>query len=138
MFLDAEARQAELRAKSEQNGPAFKIANDPRITRVGWFLRKTCLDETPQIFNVLRGEMSLVGPRPLPVVESHKCEMWHRLRLTVLPGLTCIWQVSGGRNVTFEEWMRMDLDYIRNRSVSLDLTLLAKTFLKVVRSRGSV
>jgi lipopolysaccharide/colanic/teichoic acid biosynthesis glycosyltransferase len=138
MTVNAESQQQVLREKSEQNGPAFKIKDDPRITRVGYYLRKSCLDEIPQLFNVLRGDMSLVGPRPLPVGESHACDMWHRQRLTVLPGMTCIWQVAGGRDVSFEEWMRMDLDYIRRRSLWLDLNLLFQTFFKVVRHRGSV
>ncbi len=138
MTADADTQKAILRLNSEQDGPAFKIENDPRITRVGYYLRKTCIDEVPQIINVLRGEMSLVGPRPLPVDESQDCRMWHRQRLSVLPGLTCIWQVIGGRKVTFEEWMRMDLEYIRKRSLGLDLKLLVLTLLKVVRYRGSV
>ncbi len=138
MRFDAEAMKTQLRGISEQDGPAFKIENDPRVTRMGYFLRKSCLDELPQLINVLKGDMSLVGPRPLPVDESQSCEMWHRQRLAVAPGLTCIWQVFGGRQVSFEEWMRMDLDYIQRRSLWLDFKLLVCTFFKVVQQRGSV
>jgi len=91
MVIDAEAKQDELREQSEQDGPAFKLKDDPRVTKVGKYLRKSCIDELPQLFNVLVGQMSLVGPRPLPVGESEQCNAWQRQRLSVLPGCTCIW-----------------------------------------------
>jgi lipopolysaccharide/colanic/teichoic acid biosynthesis glycosyltransferase/GGDEF domain-containing protein len=137
MCTDAEAMKAQLRKFSEQDGPAFKLTNDPRITPLGHFLRKTCIDELPQLWNVLRGEMSLVGPRPLPVDESRNCKSWQRRRLGVKPGLTCIWQVDGGIHVTFDQWMRMDLDYAASRSPARDAKLLWKTFTKVLLRRAS-
>ena len=138
MVLDAEAKQASLRDVSEQDGPAFKLKNDPRITRVGATLRKSCIDELPQLVNVLVGQMSLVGPRPLPVSESTECSPWQRMRLTVLPGLTCTWQARGGRNVSFDQWMRMDLDYIRNRGFVSDVRLIVETAFIALLQRGSV
>ena len=138
MAVDAEARQAELRELSEQDGPAFKLKNDPRVTTCGKYLRKTCIDELPQLFNVLIGQMSLVGPRPLPVHESTACTVWQRKRLEVLPGITCIWQVHGGRETKFEEWMRMDMEYLRRRSFSYDLQLIFETALVALLHRGSV
>ncbi|MEL7499609.1 MAG: sugar transferase [Planctomycetota bacterium] len=138
MVTDAEAKQAELRNKSEQDGPAFKLTNDPRVTWVGKYLRKSCVDELPQLVNVLTGEMSLVGPRPLPIAESVACKAWQRARLTVLPGLTCTWQAHGGRDVKFEQWMRMDLDYIERRSFLFDLKLIAETAVIALMHRGSV
>ncbi len=123
---------------NEQDGPAFKIKNDPRVTTVGKYLRKTCIDELPQLLNVLKGEMSLVGPRPLPVDESLNCAWWHRRRLDVAPGMTCIWQVDGGRDIPFDEWMRMDLEYIRCRGFRTDTRLIAKTFFVTLLHRGSV
>ncbi len=138
MRQGAEAEQHQFRAMSEQDGPAFKVKDDPRLTPVGKYLRKTCIDELPQLVNVLKGEMSLVGPRPLPVEESFDCSHWQRRRLDVLPGMTCTWQVVGGREIPFEEWMRMDLDYIQRRSPLTDATLLTRTFLVTVLHRGSV
>jgi len=138
MVVDAEAKQASLREVSEQDGPAFKLKNDPRITAVGAKLRKSCIDELPQLVNVLVGQMSLVGPRPLPVSESTECSTWQRMRLTVLPGLTCTWQAHGGRNVSFDQWMRMDLDYIRNRSFVSDVRLIIETAFLALLQRGSV
>lgn len=138
MRPDAEKLQRELLDKNEQDGPAFKIERDPRVTRVGKLLRKTCIDELPQLINVLKGEMSMVGPRPLPVSESYASRPWHRHRLVTLPGLTCIWQVSGARKVKFDQWMRMDLEYIQRRSPWFDLGLLFRTLLVVLAQRGSV
>ena len=138
MVNDAESQQAKLRAQSEQDGPAFKLTNDPRVTAIGKYLRKSCIDELPQLINILKGDMSLVGPRPLPVSESHACKAWQRARLAVLPGLTCIWQAYGGRNVKFEQWMRMDLDYIQKRSFLFDLKLILDTAMIAVMHRGSV
>jgi lipopolysaccharide/colanic/teichoic acid biosynthesis glycosyltransferase len=137
MCVDAEEQKAELRSLNEQDGPAFKIVNDPRVTGVGRFLRKTSIDELPQLFNVLLGDMSLVGPRPLPVDESQRCEAWQRRRLDVTPGLTCIWQVRGRSQVTFSEWARMDVQYIRSRSLLADLALLVKTIPAVLFRRGA-
>jgi lipopolysaccharide/colanic/teichoic acid biosynthesis glycosyltransferase len=138
MIENAEEMKDSLRTLSEQDGPAFKIGDDPRLTQVGRFLRKTCIDELPQLINVLRGEMSLVGPRPLPVLESAGCTYWQRKRLEVLPGLTCIWQVQGGRDTKFVEWMRMDMEYLRRRSFLFDLRLIMQTIVLAFSYRGSV
>jgi lipopolysaccharide/colanic/teichoic acid biosynthesis glycosyltransferase len=137
MVADAEALKADLHALNEQDGPAFKIKNDPRVTRIGKFLRKTSLDELPQLINVLKGEMTLVGPRPLPMKESDQCHRWHRRRLDVTPGLTCVWQVSGRSEVYFDEWMRMDMQYIRRRSLLGDLSLIVRTIPAVLLRRGA-
>lgn len=136
MVENAECLQEELRHLSEQNGPAFKIENDPRLTWVGRFLRRTCFDEVPQLINVLQGDMTLVGPRPLPVNESRACTRWQRRRLDVTPGMTCIWQVSQCRD--FEDWMRMDLEYIERAGFWLDMRLLLQTAKFVLLRRASV
>jgi lipopolysaccharide/colanic/teichoic acid biosynthesis glycosyltransferase len=136
MRPDAEQQQSELRDYSEQDGPAFKMRDDPRTTWIGCWLRSTSLDELPQFWNVLRGEMSLVGPRPLPVRESLQCLSWQRQRLLVAPGLTCIWQVRGRSTVPFTEWMRMDVEYIRRKSLLFDLRLLLSTVPSIVLQRG--
>jgi exopolysaccharide biosynthesis polyprenyl glycosylphosphotransferase len=137
MVQDAEARLAELRDQNEADGPLFKMANDPRITRVGRFLRKTSLDEVPQLWNVLRGDMSLVGPRPaLP----HETEEWDALltqRLRVKPGITGMWQVSGRSDTSFEDYTRLDLYYVDNWSLATDLAILAKTVPVVVLRKGA-
>jgi lipopolysaccharide/colanic/teichoic acid biosynthesis glycosyltransferase len=137
MVVDAEAKKVLLKAKSEQDGPAFKIKDDPRITRIGKFLRKTSIDELPQLWNVLRGDMTLVGPRPLPVNESDACEGWQRRRLDVTPGLTCIWQVRGRSRVSFAEWVRMDVTYIRRRTFLHDVAILMQTIPAVLMRRGA-
>jgi lipopolysaccharide/colanic/teichoic acid biosynthesis glycosyltransferase len=136
MRVGADSQQAALRDYSEQDGPAFKMTDDPRTTWVGRWLRWTSLDELPQLWNVLRGEMSLVGPRPLPTRESLQCLSWQRQRLQVVPGMTCIWQVRGRSTVSFEQWMRMDLQYVRRRSILCDLGLLLTTGPALVWSRG--
>jgi lipopolysaccharide/colanic/teichoic acid biosynthesis glycosyltransferase len=135
MVANAESIKESLAHRNIQDGPAFKIENDPRITRMGRFLRKTAIDELPQLWNVLRGDMSLVGPRPLPCNESVGCRQWQRRRLDVTPGVTCTWQVFGGTKVTFAEWMRMDLRYARKRSLWKDVRLLVLTIPSIIRRR---
>jgi exopolysaccharide biosynthesis polyprenyl glycosylphosphotransferase len=139
MATDAEQRKAELAALNEMTGPVFKVTNDPRVTPVGRFLRKWSVDEFPQLINVLRGEMSLVGPRPLPVDEVERFDdPAHRRRLSVKPGLTCLWQVSGRNNVCdFKEWVRLDLEYIDNWSLWLDLKILCRTVPVVLVGTGA-
>jgi exopolysaccharide biosynthesis polyprenyl glycosylphosphotransferase len=138
MVSDAEQRLAELALQNEVSGPVFKMKEDPRVTRVGRFLRRTSLDELPQLFNVLRGEMSLVGPRPLPVRDYKGfTEDWHRRRFSVRPGITCLWQVSGRSSVGFDQWMELDMRYIDHWSLWLDLKILLRTVPAIVRGRGA-
>ena len=124
-------------AENEQTGPIFKMRQDPRITRVGRFLRKTSLDEAPQFWNVFRGDMTLVGPRPPIPAEVAEYEPWQRRRLDVVPGLTCLWQVEGRSDIGFVDWMRMDLRYIRRRTLKLDLWILWRTPLAILLGRGA-
>jgi len=137
MTVDAEARRRELEHLNEVDGPVFKIRDDPRVTRAGKVLRKLSLDEFPQLWNVMTGEMTLVGPRPPLPVEVEKYEPWMLQRLEVTPGITCFWQASGRSNVTFEEWMRMDLDYIRQCSVLTDIKILVRTIPAVLFGKGA-
>ena len=128
MVVNAEDLKPQLAAQNEMDGPVFKIAKDPRITRVGRFLRRTSLDELPQLINVLRGEMSMVGPRPPLPDEVEAYTDYQRLRLIVTPGLTCTWQTHPNRNnIPFQKWVEMDLDYIQNRTMWLDIKLILKT-----------
>lgn len=127
MYVDAEDRLEELMHLNEQSGPVFKITNDPRITRIGKFIRKTSLDELPQLLNVLKGDMSIVGPRPALPRETIQYTPYQMQRLLVKPGITCIWQVSGRNNIEFEEWVELDLEYIQKRSVLLDMKLILMT-----------
>ena len=120
------------------NGPVFKMKNDPRVTRVGRFLRKTSLDELPQLINVLQGSMSFVGPRPLPTEEVEKFEGWERRRLSMKPGITGLWQVAGRSHIDFREWIKLDLEYIDNWSLWLDFKILLKTIPAVLSGRGAM
>ena len=135
MVVDAEQQQSSLMHLNEQDGPAFKIIADPRVTTIGRFLRYTCIDELPQLWNVLRGDMSFVGPRPLPCREADACRWWQRRRLDVTPGNTCTWQARGRTMVSFDEWMKLDLDYVRRRSFGFDLGILYVTLAFLI-SRG--
>ena len=139
MSVDAEARKHELASRNEMRGPVFKVTNDPRVTPIGRILRRCSLDEFPQFFNVLRGEMSLVGPRPLPVDEVKRFDDFaHRRRLSVKPGLTCLWQISGRNNVVdFKEWVRLDLEYIDNWSLWLDVKIIFQTVPAVLVGVGA-
>jgi lipopolysaccharide/colanic/teichoic acid biosynthesis glycosyltransferase len=136
MVVDAEERKQKLLALNEQDGPVFKIRNDPRITKVGRLLRKTSLDELPQFVNVLYGDMSIVGPRP-PIpseVKQYKRSLYRRLSIN--PGITCIWQVSGRNNIPFDKWMEMDMQYIDNWSLRLDFIIMLKTFRVIFVGNG--
>jgi exopolysaccharide biosynthesis polyprenyl glycosylphosphotransferase len=137
MVEDAEERRKEIEAFNEADGPIFKIRNDPRVTRVGRFLRRTSLDELPQLWNVLRGEMSLVGPRPPLPSEVTQYEAWHLQRLLVRPGITGLWQVSGRSNLGFTEMVELDLQYIQRWSLWLDLRILLRTLLVVFLANGA-
>jgi exopolysaccharide biosynthesis polyprenyl glycosylphosphotransferase len=137
MVVDAEKRKAELAALNEADGPLFKIRSDPRITRVGRFLRQSSLDELPQLLNVLRGEMSLVGPRPGLPEEVDQYDPWHRRRLEVTPGLTGLWQVLGRSDTSFDEMVRLDIFYTENWSVGMDLQILLKTIPVVLIGKGA-
>jgi exopolysaccharide biosynthesis polyprenyl glycosylphosphotransferase len=137
MVQGADVLQAELEARNEAAGALFKIRDDPRVTRVGRLLRRLSIDELPQVLNVLRGEMSLVGPRPLPLRDYRQLRAWHRRRYNVLPGITGLWQISGRSNLTFDDLVRLDFYYIENWSIWLDISILVKTVPAVVAGRGA-
>lgn len=128
MVVNAEEIKEQLKEKNEMSGPMFKIKDDPRITKIGKFIRKTSIDELPQLINVLKGDMSLVGPRPSLINEVKEFESWMLKRLEVKPGLTCFWQVMGRNNIDFENWMKLDIRYVKERSLLLDIKLILKTF----------
>jgi exopolysaccharide biosynthesis polyprenyl glycosylphosphotransferase len=136
MVVNAESLQTSLSSLNEQDGPVFKIRNDPRVTKIGKFLRKTSFDEIPQFINVLKGEMSVVGPRPPIPSEVMHYERWQNRRLSMKPGITCIWQVSGRNNIPFEQWMKMDMQYIDTWSLKLDFIILLKTLRTVLSGDG--
>ena len=137
MHRDAEARLEALRAQNEMSGPVFKMRQDPRVTKVGRFLRRTSLDEFPQFWNVLIGDMSVVGPRPPIPDEVRQYKRWQRRRLSVQPGITCIWQISGRNNIDFERWMELDLEYIDTWSLKNDLLIFLRTIPAVLGARGA-
>lgn len=136
MFVGAESLQQSLMTQNEQQGPVFKIKNDPRVTKIGRFLRKTSLDELPQFINVIKGEMSVVGPRPPIPSEVKQYERWQNRRLSMKPGITCIWQVSGRNNIPFNQWMKMDMQYIDTWSLKLDFIIILKTIRVIFTGDG--
>lgn len=127
MVVNAEELKEKLEAQNEMSGPMFKIKDDPRVTKIGKFIRKTSIDELPQLWNVLKGDMSLVGPRPSLPKEVAQFDKWMNKRLEVKPGLTCYWQVSGRNNIDFEDWMKLDIKYVDERSTWIDIKLIFKT-----------
>lgn len=137
MVDGAQEWRRQLSGLNELEGPVFKLRRDPRLTRVGRLLRRTSIDELPQLLNVLRGEMSLVGPRPLPLDELRASSPAERRRLDVLPGLTCLWQISGRCEIPYAEWMQLDLYYVQHRSLALDLQILLRTIPAVLSCRGA-
>lgn len=137
MVHDAELQKDTLKALNEMDGPAFKIKKDPRITFVGKIIRKASIDELPQLLNVLKGDMSLVGPRPSIPEEVEKYKHWQRRRLSMKPGMTCLWQIQGRNKIDFDDWMKLDLQYIDNWSLKLDLMIFLKTIPVVIFGRGA-
>jgi lipopolysaccharide/colanic/teichoic acid biosynthesis glycosyltransferase len=137
MVAGAADEQPALERANEASGALFKIRNDPRVTRIGRLLRRLSVDEVPNVINVLRGEMSLVGPRPLPIRDYERLEDWHRRRYHVLPGMTGLWQVAGRSDLTFDDLVRLDFYYIENWSIWLDISILLKTPLAVFARKGA-
>jgi len=138
MVADADEQKTALMTQNEMTGPVFKIKNDPRVTPLGRFLRKFSLNELPQLWSVLKGEMSLVGPRPAGPHELARYELWQKRKLSIQPGITCLWQVRGRNKISnFDNWVKMDLEYIDNWSLWLDLRILLRTVWVVLRGTGS-
>ena len=137
MYSNAEQVKKQLMDQNEMSGPVFKIKDDPRVTKIGHFIRRTSLDELPQFVNIWLGEMSLVGPRPLPVAEANAISGIGKIRELVKPGLTCIWQVSGRNNIDFEEWMRLDAQYVHHHNLWIDFKLMVQTIPAVLLSKGA-
>lgn len=137
MCVDAPNMHKELLKMNELDGPAFKLKDDPRVTKVGRFIRKTSIDELPQLINILKGEMSIVGPRPLPTYETEQCTDYQRQRLLIKPGLTCYWQCSGRNDIPFDEWMELDLKYIEEASFWVDLKIIFMTVEAVICGKGA-
>lgn len=137
MCIDAEAKLAALQKDNEMDGPVFKIKNDPRITRVGKFLRSSGLDELPQLVNILKGDMSVVGPRPALPKEVEQYGEKEKIRLSVTPGLTCYWQIAPNRNkISFDEWMELDKKYVQDRNILVDIKVILKTVVTVIKRQG--
>ena len=137
MVKNAPELHKELLKHNELDGPAFKMKDDPRITKVGRIIRKTSIDELPQLINIIKGEMSIVGPRPLPTYETENCNEYQKQRLLMKPGLTCYWQVMGRNDIEFDEWIELDLKYIRNANIFTDIGLIIMTFGAVFTGRGA-
>ena len=138
MIVGADQQQHGMEEFNEAQGPVFKIRDDPRVTRLGKLLRRYSIDELPQLFNVLNGDMSLVGPRPLPVRDVERIKVqWHKRRFSVKPGITCLWQINGRSDVTFDHWVEMDLEYIDKWCLGLDIKILLKTVPVVLRGSGA-
>lgn len=137
MCKNAPELHAALLEQNESDGPAFKMKEDPRITKVGRFIRRTSIDELPQLVNILKGDMSIVGPRPLPTYETEQCTEYQNQRLLVKPGLTCYWQCSGRSDIPFDEWMEMDIKYVQDASLWVDIKMIFRTVWVVIRGDGA-
>lgn len=137
MYVDADKKLAEMMKDNEQTGHAFKIKNDPRITKVGKIIRRLSIDELPQLLNIIKGDMSIVGPRPILIFQMEECNAYQQQRLIVQPGLTCYWQISGRANIKWEQWVELDLDYIQDMGLWTDLKMIVKTIPAIFSGDGA-